>query len=1120
MTLAKKLTLSLVGGFTVLVLITQLISQYESSKVARNLAHSSMALEVHAQTVLVKSNFKRIESELKHYASSFFIRDALTQMTTAFNQLEDPLAELQEQYIEANPNPTGSKHLLDRAEATSFYNTRHAAFHPTIRDFLVRRGYYDIFLISAEGDIVYSVFKELDYATNLVNGEWKDTDLGKIFREAIASDDTSKTLYKSYAPYGPSYDAPASFVALPIVDDAGTTLGVVAFQMPSDEISGLFVKDAETGLEYDSYLLGPDGRLISDRASTPDNDILVVKPPFDVSSLKKGVAQEVEMGLAGEHQIVMVERFENFGKTYSVVSEFPQSMVDGPLQTMFMEQLKYVLPAFFVLTAMGFWFFGRQMRPLAELNSAVVDIVEGKDTEIPFQSRTDEVGDFANSFTKVHQAMERAAKVEFAIKSSDTPTAIVSSDSSLEFINTSMLELLKKTLDGVSSADGVDDIVGKTLDQIGVDLGDVNASTLSGRHIEMGGRNILITANQVKSDAGTISGVVLQFEDETETLEIQAQIRDVLDAATQGDFSKTIDSDLENEFLTSIVKGMNRLSGIVLDFANSVTSTFDKVAGGQIDARIPENFGGVLGETTQSLNGSLEKLEEETERSGRVASALRNLDESVVIADASKEIVFANEASSDVFGPIVLEGEMAENIYKTKNASFGQLHGSDSPETIEIENDGQTYSVSTNAVVSEDNQVIGYCSRWKDVSEIRQIENEVDAVIKAAAHGDFTRKISVQGATGFRFAVTSGVNRISEIINSFLTELEQVLQEFASGDLTTQFTTKFDGSFGKSANEVNKAITSMSVVIDTILDNAQNLEKAAEQALVDASSLSQKAQAQSTSLEQTSAALEEISITTRNTAESAGLVEDSSKTVSHSAAEGVEIASSAINAMNEISENSEKICAIIDVVNKIAFQTNLLALNASVEAARAGDTGKGFAVVANEVRNLAGRSQEAAMDIESLIKESTSVVGQGVQMVKSTAQFLTEIEKDVSAVSVKLGEITVATEEQTKGVVDISNAVTDLDAITQKNAEMSKKSAELAEQIKKRVGSLNQVVSQFAIIGEDARQQSEALNWDGKRQISETLMVANAGPVADTDAIISDVIRGKEVNDGDMEWAD
>ncbi len=169
---------------------------------------------------------------------------------------------LQYQYIKANPNPLGNKHKYDGAADTSSYSSTHRRYHPHIRDFLERFGYYDIFLVDAKsGDVVYTVFKELDYATSLKTGAYADSGLGRAFKAANQLPEGS-FIFEDFAPYLPSYNLAASFIAAPVFDGA-TRLGVVIFQMPIDEINRIMTLEghwAEMGLgnSGEVYLVGPD----------------------------------------------------------------------------------------------------------------------------------------------------------------------------------------------------------------------------------------------------------------------------------------------------------------------------------------------------------------------------------------------------------------------------------------------------------------------------------------------------------------------------------------------------------------------------------------------------------------------------------------------------------------------------------------------------------------------------------------------------------------------------------------------------------------------------------------------------------------------------------------------
>lgn len=174
--------------------------------------------------------------------------EALRDFTRTWEAIEtDRTAYLQKHYINDNPNPAGQKEKLDFAADGSPYSDVHRKHHPFFRKFLQERGYYDIFLFDRKGDLVYTVFKELDYATNLMRGKYRDTDLGRAFESALAKDAAAAPSFYDFKPYAPSADAPASFISVPIRDAAGELLGVLVFQMPIDRINSVMGSTAGLG---------------------------------------------------------------------------------------------------------------------------------------------------------------------------------------------------------------------------------------------------------------------------------------------------------------------------------------------------------------------------------------------------------------------------------------------------------------------------------------------------------------------------------------------------------------------------------------------------------------------------------------------------------------------------------------------------------------------------------------------------------------------------------------------------------------------------------------------------------------------------------------------------------
>ena len=179
-------------------------------------------------------------------------------------QLDGDSIALQYAYIKANPNPLGSKHRLDNAPDESAYSKLHARIHPIIRNYLEKFGYYDIFLVDPDtGDIVYSVFKELDYSTSLIDGPYAGTNFGEAFRAANAAGNKDAVVLVDYKQYPPSYEAPASFIASPIFDGS-EKIGVAMFQMPIDRLNAIMTERSGLGETGESYLVGPDLLMRSD----------------------------------------------------------------------------------------------------------------------------------------------------------------------------------------------------------------------------------------------------------------------------------------------------------------------------------------------------------------------------------------------------------------------------------------------------------------------------------------------------------------------------------------------------------------------------------------------------------------------------------------------------------------------------------------------------------------------------------------------------------------------------------------------------------------------------------------------------------------------------------------
>ena len=222
---------------------------------------------------------------------------AQPDISMMFDQLDADTIALQYAYIQANPHPLGSKHELDRGEGETQYHHVHGRVHPAIRSYLEKFGYYDIFLVDPiSGDIIYSVFKELDYTTSLIDGPYASTNFGRAFQLANQATQKDAVTLVDFEQYLPSYEAPAGFIASPIFDGL-EKIGVAIFQMPLDRITAVMSQRAGLGETGETYLVGPDYLMRSD--SYRDQTSRTVIQSFRQPETGKAETRAVKAALAG-----------------------------------------------------------------------------------------------------------------------------------------------------------------------------------------------------------------------------------------------------------------------------------------------------------------------------------------------------------------------------------------------------------------------------------------------------------------------------------------------------------------------------------------------------------------------------------------------------------------------------------------------------------------------------------------------------------------------------------------------------------------------------------------------------------------------------------------------------
>ena len=282
------------------------------------------------------------------------------------------------------------------------------------------------------------------------------------------------------------------------------------------------------------------------------------------------------------------------------------------------------------------------------------------------------------------------------------------------------------------------------------------------------------------------------------------------------------------------------------------------------------------------------------------------------------------------------------------------------------------------------------------------------------------------------------------------------------GDLTHRLPVVGNDEVAQISAAFNTFIDKIGEVLLEVRASVVSMKSATGEIEMGNRDLSNRTEVSASNLQETSAALTELTTSVKNSADAAVQATRLASDASDAATRGGEVVSSAVSTMDEIAKSSARITEIIGVIDSIAFQTNILALNAAVEAARAGEN-RGFAVVAGEVRTLAQRSATAAREIKDLIQASEASVKTGAQRVQAAGATMQEIVSGIERVARIIGEIDGAMHEQSSGISQIDRSVAEMDQATQQNAALVEQSTAASAMLNEQAQGLARTVGLFKL---------------------------------------------------------
>ena len=461
----------------------------------------------------------------------------------------------------------------------------------------------------------------------------------------------------------------------------------------------------------------------------------------------------------------------------------------------------------------------------------------------------------------------------------------------------------------------------------------------------------------------------------------------------------------------------------------------------------------------------------------RIKQALDEVRMPVTLANSQRELVYMNVAAK------MLWTEMSDALSKRiPNFSSEGMFGQRISTYLETQEDQITFSEQTKApkimyinlggkklrltvisVYDEQNNYVGRATQWKNITVESAMENQISKIVEDAISGNFRNRVRVDAKGGFFKDIAEGLNALLETCEKSYGDIADVFTALAQGDLNKKITTQYTGDFEHIKNNANNTVQKLTEIVELIKNITDSLSSSSKEIAASNHDLSNRTTSQAGALEETASSMHELNATVQANTENANYANKFVVNTSDIATKGVKVITRVVDTMQEIHESSRKVVDIISVIDSISFQTNILALNAAVEAARAGEQGRGFAVVASEVRSLAQRAATAAGEIKLLINDSVDKIEDGSKLVLDAGHTMEEIVTSIRTVTQMIGDISIASDEQSTGIGQANSAILEMEEMTQQNAALVKQSAATAINLKDQAIALANAVDYFKI---------------------------------------------------------